>query len=203
MGIIVDLIIIGIIVLSTFLAYRKGLVALAIKLCAVIISILITLILYRPVSNLIINTTGIDEAIQNAIFEKSSQVLTQNNDEELKDQVLEQAVSGMLPETARELSVQIINICVIIVLFIVVKLLLRFVSAIANKISKLPILNQFNKIGGIIYGILRGLVTVYVLLLLISFAGQINKNNSLHNSVGQSTLGKMMYENNVLNVLIK
>ena len=59
MGVIVDLIIIAIVALSTYLAYKKGLVALAIKLCAVVISIVITLLLYKPVSNLIINTTSI------------------------------------------------------------------------------------------------------------------------------------------------
>ena len=35
MGIIFDLVIVAIIVLSTFLAYRKGLAVLAIKLCSV------------------------------------------------------------------------------------------------------------------------------------------------------------------------
>ena len=44
MGVIVDLIIIAIVALSTYLAYKKGLVALAIKLCAVVISIVITLL---------------------------------------------------------------------------------------------------------------------------------------------------------------
>ena len=75
MGVIVDLIIIAIVALSTYLAYKKGLVALAIKLCAVVISIVITLLLYKPVSNLIINTTSIDETIQNAILEKATDIL--------------------------------------------------------------------------------------------------------------------------------
>ena len=77
MGVIVDLIIIAIVALSTYLAYKKGLVALAIKLCAVVISIVITLLLYKPVSNLIINTTSIDETIQNAILEKATDVIRQ------------------------------------------------------------------------------------------------------------------------------
>ena len=57
MGIIFDLVIVAIIVLSTFLAYRKGLAVLAIKLCSVLIAIVVTLLLYRPIANLIINTT--------------------------------------------------------------------------------------------------------------------------------------------------
>ena len=177
MGVIVDLIIIAIVALSTYLAYKKGLVALAIKLCAVVISIVITLLLYKPVSNLIINTTSIDETIQNF------------------------AKDGVLDVKARELSIQIVNTGVIIILFLIIKFLLRFVTVIANKIAKLPIINQFNKAGGLIYGLLRGIIIVYIALLLIGFAGQINQNNKLHKSINESTLGKMMYENNVLNML--
>ena len=44
MGIIVDLIIIGIVALSVFLAYRKGFISLAVKLVAFIIAIGITAI---------------------------------------------------------------------------------------------------------------------------------------------------------------
>lgn len=201
MGIVVDLIIIGIIALSTFLAYRKGLVALAIKLCAVVISIVITLILYKPVSNLIINTTSIDETIQNAILEKATDVIKEDEKSELSDKIVNQATSGMLDTEAREISIQIINTGVIIILFIIIKLLLRFVTVIANKVAKLPIINQFNKVGGIIYGLLRGLIITYIVLLLIGFAGQINKENSLHKEINKSTLGKAMYENNILNVL--
>lgn len=88
MGVIVDLIIIAIVALSTYLAYKKGLVALAIKLCAVVISIVITLLLYKPVSNLIINTTSIDETIQNAILEKATDVIRQDEESDLSNESL-------------------------------------------------------------------------------------------------------------------
>ena len=63
MGIIVDIIIMLLLALSIFLGYRKGLVALAIKLCAFVIAIVVTFILYRPIGKLVINTTGIDEKV--------------------------------------------------------------------------------------------------------------------------------------------
>lgn len=152
MGIVIDIIIIAIIVLSTFLAYRKGLAALAIKLCAVIISLVLTLILYKPISNLIINATNIDETIQNAILERAAEVMeTGDKNDDLVSSVLEQAKTGAIAETARDVSVQAINIAVIIILFFLIKFALRFVTIIANKVANLPILNKFNKAGGIIY----------------------------------------------------
>ena len=118
MGVIVDLIIIAIVALSTYLAYKKGLVALAIKLCAVVISIVITLLLYKPVSNLIINTTSIDETIQNAILEKATDVIRQDEESDLSNEVIDFAKDGVLDVKARELSIQIVNTGVIIILFL-------------------------------------------------------------------------------------
>lgn len=223
MGIIIDIIVILIIALSVFLGYRKGLIALAVKLFAVIIALIATLILYKPISALIINNTNLDENIQNVIMEKA------NNQEETNDtssnketantnsknettqatesqegNIVEQSLEEkILPEVARELSINIINIGVIIILYFVIKIALHFITAIANIVAKIPIIKQFNKIGGIIYGLLRVLLLIYVILLIISFAGEINPENKLHNQINQSLLTKEMYQNNILNILIK
>ena len=159
MSIVVDLIIVAIILLSTFLAYRKGLITLAIQLVAVIIAIVLTLLLYKPVSNVIINVTGIDEFIQNAILEEANDIMT--NEEEGANQVVETIQNNMLPETARTISINIIEGAVILILYIVIRIILKFVTALANLVAKLPILNQLNQLGGIIYGALRGILIVY------------------------------------------
>ena len=199
MSIVVDLIIVAIILLSTFLAYRKGLITLSIQLVAVVISILATLILYKPISNLIVNVTSIDETIQNAILEEANDIMT--NGEEGSNQVVESIQNNMLPETARTISINIIQGVVILILYIGIRIALRFVTALANLVSKLPILNQFNKLGGIVYGILRGLLIVYIVLLLINLSGEIEPENQVYTLVEDSYLGKMMNENNVLDIL--
>ena len=199
MSIVVDLIIVAIILLSTFLAYRKGLITLAIQLVAVVIAILLTLLLYKPVSNVIINLTGIDETIQNAILEEANDIMT--NDGEGSNQVVETIQNNMLPETARTISINIIEGAVILILYIVIRIALKFVTALANLVAKLPILNQLNQLGGIIYGILRGLLIVYILLLLVNLSGEIEPQNQVYMAVEESYIGKMMNENNILDVL--
>lgn len=199
MSIVVDLIIVAIVLLSTFLAYRKGLITLAIQLVAVVIAILLTLLLYKPVSNVIINLTGIDETIQNAILEEANDIMT--NDGEGSNQVVETIQNNMLPETARTISINIIEGAVILILYIVIRIALKFVTALANLVAKLPILNQLNQLGGIIYGILRGLLIVYILLLLVNLSGEIEPQNQVYMAVEESYIGKMMNENNILDVL--
>lgn len=201
MGIIVDLIIIAIIVLSTFLAYKKGVVKLAIGLCSFVIAIVLTFILYRPISNLVINVTAIDEAIENTIYEKANDMIKENEKgNELTNQMIETTKNEMLPATARTLSINIVTGCVSIVLFVAIRIALKFITALADAIAKLPILKQLNEAGGIIYGILRGILMIYVILLILAIPGNINPKNTINESINQSFLGKTMYENNILNV---
>ena len=185
---VVDIIIIAILVLSIFFGYKKGLVELGIGLCAGIIAIVVALTLYRPITNLVINTTSIDENIEQHILEKS-------RSNEIAEQIA--------PEIAQELSYNIIRAVVMIVLYLVAKIALRFVTALANLIAKLPILNQFNKVGGIVYGAIRGILVIYVVLLIVSFVGQINPQNKLHTEIQKSFTAKEMYSKNIIELLVK
>lgn len=204
MGIIIDLIIIAIIVLSTFTAYKKGLVKLAIGLCSFVISIAITFVLYQPISNLVINVTGIDEAIENSIYEKANDVMEENKKEEgITNEIIETTKNEMLPETARTLAINIVTGGVIIVLLIVTKIALRFVSALADMVTKLPIISQLNEVGGMLYGLIRGILIIYVVLLIAGIPAQINPNNEITKNIEQTQLGKAMYENNILNIFFR
>lgn len=200
MGLIIDIAIIAIVVLSVFLGYRKGLVALSIQLFAFIIAVVITFILYQPITNFIVNATGIDETIQNSILEKANDIMQE--DSEMSNTIVEEVKNNMLPETARTISINIITFVVVIVLFLLVKIGLRFVTAMANLVAKLPILKQANELGGIIYGFIRGLLIIYVILLVVNISGEISPENSVYKSVNETNLGKFMMEYNVLNVFM-
>ena len=50
-GIVLDVVVVAIIALSVFLGYRKGFVNLAIRLIALILSIVVTVVLYNPIAN--------------------------------------------------------------------------------------------------------------------------------------------------------
>lgn len=202
MGIVIDFIIIAFIGLSTFLAYKKGFINLVIGLFAFIISVMITVVLYQPISNLIVNLTQIDEVIENAIYEKANERMQENNSEdELTDNIVNTTKNEMLPEMARNLAVNIVTGGVILVLFIMARILLKFISSFANIVVKLPILNQLNEIGGVLYGFLRGILMIYVLLIILNIPGKINPNNTITKNINESYLGNIMYQNNILNVL--
>ena len=200
MGIIVDIILVALIALSIFLGYKKGLASLAIKLCAFIIAILITFILYRPIANLIINTTSVDESIEDTIYNKVTEMIQKDDTNELTSDLIESAKQGMLEQSARELAINVVYGGTIIILFIIVRIALIFVSALANLVAKLPIIKQANEAGGAIYGLLRAIVIIYAILLIINFVGELSPNNIATQTINETTLTKTMYENNIFEV---
>lgn len=150
MFIIIDLILVAIIALFTFLGYRQGLVKAAIKILSFFIAIIIAFILYKPVSNLIVNNTSIDDNIKNTIIEKiTPEGVEQNEEVEIEDGFVNKMIgeaNNTIEEVANAFSIKIIDICVLLLLYIILKIALRFVSALADLITKLPIIKQVNKL---------------------------------------------------------
>lgn len=207
MSIIVDLVVIGIILLCIIIGYVRGLTGSLIKILSFVLSIVIAFILFVPISNLIIDKTNIDENLEQSIRE----MIIQDNETEEKnmptaitdyignqvEQAADSAKESIVNNTARDVSLTIVKAGTWIVLFIVARILLICLRFITGIIAKLPIIKQFDKLGGITYGILEGLIIVYVLLAIISFVSPM-LNGTLSSAIEESYIGSMMYNNNLL-----
>lgn len=193
MGIIIDIILIAIIVLSAFLGYKKGLVKLGAKLFAGIIAIIITIVMYKPVSGMIINNTTIDEKIENAIIQNTTNFINEND--KTQNGITEHVEKNILPEQAENLSKNVVYVITALVLFIAVKIILSIIISLMDFVAKLPILKQFNEIGGIIYGIVRGALIVCVCVLLIGVYTKMKPESTLNNNIQNSYLTKIIYKN--------
>lgn len=142
---VVDLIIILVILLFTFLGYRKGLVKTAISILSFLIALVISIMLYKTVGNIIINNTQIDESIEKTI---SSKITTEDLEEkyEMLPESLIQVGETTINDLAASLSEKIIYIISFIVIFIVLKIALIFVKFLAGIITKIPVIKQFDKL---------------------------------------------------------
>lgn len=200
MGIVIDIILVLIVALSAFLGYKKGLVELGAKLFAGIIAIVITLIIYKPVGNIVIKNTSIDEKIENTILEKTTNVIDGNSKisdnkyiQDASDNAVSQVKEEVLPEQARNIAVNVVYVATALILFIVSKIVLSIVISLANAIASLPILKQFNEIGGFLYGLVRGAIISLVLILVIGTIAKLNPNGSLSKNVESTYLLKEVY----------
>lgn len=203
MGIIIDIIIILFILASVFFGYKKGLISLAINIVAFIIAMVVTLLLYKPIGNIIINNTTIDEKLQQMIQTKIEEFMENDDSKDSSSKLIESAKNGLLPDTARSLSINIIYGITLIALFIIIKICLLLINSLANQVAKIPIIKQFNEIGGVLYGLLRGIIITYVILMVIQLIVTLNPKGALDNAMQESYLAKAMSSYNILNVFFK
>ena len=203
MSIVIDIILLGIIALFTFIGYKQGLIKSAIKILSFFIAIAVALILYKPVSSLIIKNTNIDEKISSTILENTK---IQGNDstenssnaiiENVSNKIIDNA-NNTIEDIANMFTVKIIEVVVILLLYIIARIVLRFITALTDLITKLPILKQIDKTGGIVYGFLKGIIIVHILLCIIYLISPVMKNN-LSNEINNTLITKHIYNNNIL-----
>ncbi len=210
---VVDFIIIAIIVLFAYISYKKGLTGCILKIMSLIISIVIAIILYIPVSNFIVNNTPIGPKVEEAIT--NTFITTENDEVKVKDtapNAIQDYLNEVITDTtnaAKEVTVEavakgaseaIIRVTTLIVLIILSNIILLVVRIFANILTDLPIIKQVDKIGGVAYGIIEALLIIYVILAILSF---IN-NEFIKTNINDSFIGNMMYNNNIiLNIFFK
>ena len=210
MAIIIDIVIVAIIALCLFLGYRRGLTGSLLKILSFVLAIVIAFILFKPVSNLVINHTNWDDSLKTSIEqfitektstpeEKSSlpQVIVDYIDETMAQSVNE-AKEVAIENTAQSVTNLIVNAGVWIAVFIIARILLIFIKFITALIAKLPVIKLFDKLGGILYGILEAFVILYVLLAIISFIAPMINNAEFIDALNKSFIGSMLYNNNIL-----
>ncbi len=222
MGIIVDLIIIAILILFISIGYRKGLTGSLIKLASFAIALVLAFILYKPVANIVRDNTQIDENIESAIISTFSKEETTNNDTDSngnKDNLPEtivkninneiesattEARNNIVKETAKNTTNTIINVGSGLVIFIAVRFILFIISLFVHEITKLPIIKQIDKVGGIGYGLVEGMVIILIILGIISLTSVVWSDNIVVTAITKSTIGDILYNNNIiLKILFK
>ena len=205
--ILIDLIIIAIMALCIFLGYKRGLIGVAFKIVSFLIAVVVTFILYIPVSNFVIKNTTIDDNIKNAIVEKFDDNVNEEKTEKdgIPDIMLDyinryttEVKDAGVEVAAQNISVISVKLMVAVVLFLVVRIALIFVKAIISLVEKIPVLKQFNEIGGIVYGILEGLLIIYIILTIISVMSPMISDTGILAAINDSYIGSFMYNHNIL-----
>ena len=211
MGIILDVIVIAIFALNIFICYKKGLVRLAVGLIAVLTAIVLSIILYKPISNLVIKNTGLDKKIENVIIENFSAETKDGQEvkyvglidylQKYVDDAVTKTQNEIVYETANTLAVKVINVVVFLIIFIIVRAVLQLLTFISDIITSLPIIKQCNEVGGVLYGVIKALI-IYAILAIVFFVIFITGKSNISDIISSSYITKFFYENNILLKLI-
>lgn len=208
MGIIIDFIIIIILLMCIFYGYKRGLVNLVISLFTFVIALVITIFLYKPIANIVIDNTSICDNIENCIFERIKDENVEKSDNEiiqLADKyILKDAKSETAEVIASSIAKTVIDVLTFIILVTVIRICLIIINKIFSIITEVPIIKQFNKLGGGLYGIIQGIIINYILFAVIIVIIPLISTNTttVVDSINDSKFGSILYNENVIIKLI-
>ena len=214
-GILVDLVVISMIISNAFWGYRKGLTAVIFKLLVSILSLLIVLVLYKPVASAIINKTTLDEKLSTSIKDtflgagyvdgaviKFDSPFISDSIVSLLDSFVNEALQKAEVDAVGYVSTQLayfmIRVATLILLYGIIRFFLLFIRFAAELIANLPIISLFNKSGGLIYGILKGFITAYLILAIFSLISPFISELGIISAIEDSRIGATMYNNNII-----
>lgn len=212
MSIFFDLAVIVVFALCIFLGYRKGLANVILKIFSFILALIISLVLFKPISNFVIDNTNFHSEIKNNIIEfvnkENTKEVSTNSDNDISiiekyinsyiEDAAKTATENVLEIAADSIARNIINIAVLIILFIILRIIFIFIKFLSDAVTELPIIKQFNKSGGIVYGILEALFITYVIFAIIALVG---KGSSIEQEIMNSYIASLFYNNNLIFIL--
>ena len=213
MAIAIDLIIAAILGISIFFGYKNGLTKSLIKIVSFIIAIIIAAIFFKPVSNFVIEKTEIDDNIKQAVVnlvikdvEEEGKVKEDTNLPKAMVDYINESVENTIKDTktnivnksAEKIAETAINVGTAIILFIIARIILLVITALTDILTDLPVIKQLDKTGGVLYGIIKALLIIFVVFALISLISPALEKTEIIKSINQSFIGSFLYNNNIL-----
>ena len=205
-----DILILAILIIATFLGYKKGFLRTLTGVISIIISFVIAVSFSPQIEDFIKNTPvyeaiyeNIEETIgteseETTVSEKNTAKLNMPRDiiesihKNAEDKKSE--IKNSMTEKIGEISVKILSI---VFIFLVVRILLFVILGGFGLVKKLPFIGWFDRLLGAFFGFLRGFLVVYLLLVVVIVCASFNAQNGIVKTVKQSEFAKVMYNNNV------
>ena len=110
----------------------------------------------------------------------------------------DEAKSQVIETVANTVSIRAVEILTSIILFIVIRAVLIVLKVFTQAIANLPLIKQFNELGGVVYGIAKGLIIVYIILTIMYFVVSINGKGNIAEAINNSYITKILYNNNII-----
>lgn len=198
---IADICVIAVVAFFVYRGYRSGLMKSFIKLLSYVLSIIISFFLYPHISGFLMKTP-VYEKLSALIGEKyiSQGAADIANGERLGffakyiSQGIENAAAGI----ADSIAVLLINILAFIIILLLSRLLIHIIGSIFNVFTKLPVIKQFNRLGGAVFGGIIGVVVLYIVSAVICLAAPLDSQSKLVKQLDASVFAAEIYENNII-----
>lgn len=219
---IVDLIIIAVIAICIVMGVKRGLILSMISVLSLVIALTVGYLLMPAVSGLI-NMTPIPDKVDGVVYEYINDALgaeaesagykdaiedsalpsfVKNKVENVVDDSVEQTTSEISHKASKSVTSAIVKIMAVALVAIVVFIILLSTKFIWKGLRKITVLRKIDTVGGALFGVGQGVLTVSGIMLIVSVFTSLGLMTGLAATIQSSFLGGFFYEYNFLGLLI-
>lgn len=105
---------------------------------------------------------------------------------------------SVIDSLSRSFSTVIVNIISMVLVFLTVSFALMFIGTLLDGIASLPLFNEVNHLGGIIFGCLEGIIVVYVVFAILTVFASTQWMQDVMANINSSSFAKSFYNHNLL-----
>lgn len=226
MGIVFDIVLVGILLLFIIIGYKKGAVKTLIGFLGSIVAVvaafvlsffladaLFSLLFRTPLLNAIDGTlndsTGLSVAEQiNAVLDAlpgfiSNAIHSAGTQEQISSALaggVQNAAEAIVDYVARPVVVMLLRIILVVLLMIVFSLVVKLVAKTGDRIARLPLLTQLNSLLGVVIGLIKGAFILLLLTAVLRICLPMVSSPQIftEENIKSSSLFQLVYEQNPL-----
>ncbi|MDK2918844.1 MAG: hypothetical protein PWQ37_1577 [Candidatus Petromonas sp.] len=113
-------------------------------------------------------------------------------------QYSEEVMNNIYGYVSEIITRMVVDLISIVIIFLIAKLILNIIGKVLDSIASLPIINQFNRLGGLLFGTLKGALIVLILFALMVPAASIFPSSFIVEGLNNSSLAKYFYDYNII-----
>lgn len=216
-------------VIMILYGHYRGFIRLAVSLVALVAALVIVNLSMPAVTTFLKENTQIHKSLQDSMKEASGLEYAGGDDEELpamqraiienlnlpqqmKDALIENnnheiyqmlGVEAFTDYVGNYLADMILNTIGFIIMFVIVYFILQLLMRWLDILARLPLLSGINKVAGALLGGVEGLIFLWIICLVITACAGTSWGMSLIKQIESSNWLSFVYNNNILNLLIK
>lgn len=218
---LLDVVLIALLIYTGVKGYNKGFVQSLLEIAATFIIIPLAIILAIPISSVVYENTPIVKEIENNltvyIVENANKKEENNKQEETKtpniiqnminknlNDTVSQTKENVIRDTAKSITKMAIQAVIILAIYIIANIVLMvFRSTLGGLIDNLPLINNINGLAGTVLNIIKYAIILFVVLYLLNIYQSATMNKEISRFISNTVVTKELYNNNIINYIIK
>jgi uncharacterized membrane protein required for colicin V production len=214
MWMVVDLIALLIIVAYAAIGFFRGFSEFLFQVISLLITIGVVFFAYKPVANVVMDTQ-LDEKIYSVVYEnlantpiaEGEEINTENTNMSKGivstingyiAEAKENAEQNVLEFVSNKIAIIVVYAITAVALFVIVHLVLFFIRIALDIMGSMPLLREGNQVLGLVIGVVKGILLVYLLLALASGLSPILSRFGIIDAIESSKVSSILYNNNII-----